>query len=189
MEYPALQRQLSETLDEKRYKHSLGVSITAEQLAKRFGVSPEKARLAGLLHDCAREYPVSQMEGIAEGLQLEFTELERSAPILLHALIGAELAGTKYLVADPEIKQAIRLHSTGGAGMSKLDKVVYLADMIEPARDYPEVGALRRIAERDLNEALLEALEQSIRFIIKKRSVLHPGTLEARNEILLKGLY
>lgn len=189
MEYFALQEQMAQVLNEKRYRHSLGVSITAEQLAKRFGVSPEKAKIAGLLHDCAREFSVDKMTEVADELRLSFTKIERSAPILLHAYIGAELVEIKYKINDPEIKQAIRLHTTGGVNMSTLDKVVYLADMIEPSREYPEAGTLRRIAERDLDEAMLAAFDQSIRFIIAANNIIHPDTVHARNEILLKGSY
>ena len=189
MEYFALQQKLAKSLNERRYKHSIGVSITAEQLASRFGTSPEKAKLAGLLHDCAREFPVDQLVKIAESMNINFSTIERYAPILLHAHIGAMLVETKYQIDDLDIKQAIRLHTTGGMNMSKLDKIIYLADMIEPSRDYPEVGVLRQLAESDLDKAMLEAFNQSIQFVMKKNNMIHPDTVMARNEIIFKGLY
>lgn len=178
---------LSKCLTEKRFLHSLGVSITAQQLAKRFGASVEKAKVAGLLHDCARAYKVQQLFALAQKLHLDVVAIERHAPILLHARIGAVLVRTKYQIEDEEIQQAIRLHTTGGTNMSLLDKIIYLADMIEPGRDFPAVGAIRALAEENLEQAVLAAFDQSILHVLACNQVIHPDTILARNEILLKG--
>lgn len=187
MKHAEIKIILSGKLTEKRYRHTLGVSAVAEQLARRYGVPTEKASLAGLLHDCAREFSTEELFVLANKRGMVFTEIERYTPVLLHAWIGAELAAEKYGVADPEISRAIRLHTTGGAQMSKLDRIIYLADMIEPGRDFPAVASLRQLAERDLDQALLAAFDQSILYVIKKGQLIHPDTILARNEILLKG--
>lgn len=189
MEDSELRAQLERQLHEKRYKHSLGVAGTAKQLAKRFGASQAKAELAGLLHDCARAFQTEDMTKLAEELGLAISVEERFAPILLHAKVGAELATTMYGVADEEIKRAIRLHTTGGAHMTLMDKLIYLADMIEPGRNFPEVGALRMLSERDLDQAMRMAFDQSLHYVLRKNQVIHPDTVIARNEILLKGLF
>lgn len=178
---------LSKCLSEKRFTHSLGVSITAQQLAKRFGASAAKAKIAGLLHDCARAYTVQQLFALAQKLYIGVSAVERHAPILLHAPIGAILVKTKYRIEDEEIQRAIRLHTTGGTNMSLLDKIIYLADMIEPGREFPGVNAIRALAEEDLERAVLAAFNQSIVYVLESNQVVHPDTILARNEILLKG--
>lgn len=186
MEYAKYSAILASKLTKERYKHSLGVSHTAEQLAKRFGVSPEKAKIAGLLHDCAREFATQNFIEIAKNMKISINEIERNSPILLHAAIGSVLVESQYQIADDEIKRAIRLHTTGGKNMTKLDKIIYLADMIEPNRNFAEVGHLRMLSEKDLNEAVFAALNQSILHVIKCNQIIHPDTIIARNEMLLK---
>ena len=186
MDYAECKAVLSSKLTKERYKHSLGVSSTAEQLAKRFGASPEKAKLAGLMHDCAREYPMKDFIEIAESMDIPVGEIERHAPILLHAHIGAKLMKSVYQIEDEEIQEAVRLHTTGGENMTKLDKIIYLADLIEPSREFSEVTYLRDLAEKDLDKALFAAFNQSILHVVKGNQVVHPDTITARNQMLLK---
>lgn len=186
MDYTECKAILSTKLTKERYNHSLSVSSTAERLAKRFGVSSEKAKLAGLLHDCARTFQIKDLVEVAEKMQIPVGEIERHAPILLHANIGAELIDSQYEICDEEIKQAIRLHTTGGKNMTNLDKIVYLADLIEPNRDFNGVDNLRELAVKNLDQALFEAFNQSIMHVIKLNQVVHPYTIVARNEMLLK---
>lgn len=187
MDYLACEKLLSKRLTEKRFRHSQGVSQEAGELAGRFGAPPDKARLAGLLHDCAREFTAAQLLDEADKLGVELTEIERRTPVLLHAIVGAELVRSRYGVDDPQIARAIRLHTTGGADMRRLDKIIYLADMIEPGRDFPGIGALRKCARIDLDQAMLAAFNQSLSYVLEKNLLVHPDTIAARNEILLKG--
>ena len=170
----------------KRYKHSLGVRDTAAILAKRFGGSIEKAEVAGLMHDCAREFSEDKLLKMADQFNIGIGKIERESPVLLHAYVGAVLAETIYGIHDVEIKQAIRTHTTGGRNMSLLDKIIYLADVIEPSRNFPGVENLRALAEVDLNLAVMTALDQSILHIIQEKGLIHPDTILARNEFLLK---
>lgn len=169
-----------------RFAHSLGVEKTAVELATRFNVDIEKARIAGLLHDCAREFPNDQLVSEAVKRGIKFSEVESNTPLLLHAPIGSLLVREKYAVDDEEICQAIARHTVADRKMSALDKIIYFADMIEPNRDYPEVEHLRELSRTvSLDEMFLEGLNESIIFIVQKKSLLHPKTIAARNEILM----
>ncbi|MBE6100782.1 MAG: HD domain-containing protein [Selenomonas ruminantium] len=186
MNYEEMKAELQKRLKPGRFRHSLGVADTAVFLARRFGVDEEKARVAGLLHDCAREFPNDALieEAARRGIAVE--PLERSMPLLLHAYIGAERAKEIYGVEDAEICQAIYRHTVGGGNMTPLDKIIWYADMIEPNRDYPEVEHLRRLArEASLDEMVLVGLSESIVFVVRKGHLVHPATVQARNEILL----
>jgi predicted HD superfamily hydrolase involved in NAD metabolism len=188
MEFNKMKDMLRTRLKGTRYRHSIGVCETAVKMAERFGVKVEKARIAGLLHDCAREIPLENMRQEAEARHIPYTEVERQMPILLHAYIGAWLCKERYGVDDKEILDAVYRHTTGGAGMTALDKIIYIADMIEPNREYPGVDELRNIVEKaSLDEAVLAGFDRSISFIVRKRRMIHPDTVLARNEILLRG--
>ena len=187
MNYEAMKEELAQRLQKKRYEHSLGVADTAAMLAGRFGADVEKARIAGLLHDCAREYRTADLPAEAARRSIAYGEVERAMPLLLHAYVGARRAEEVYGVTDVEIQQAIWRHTVGGEHMTKLDKIIYFADMIEPQRDYPEVEALRALSRTaSLDAMVLEGLSQSIAFILQTGRLIHPATVAARNEILLR---
>lgn len=111
--------------------------------------------------------------------------LERSMPVLLHAIISARLAAKEYGVQDEEILRAIALHTTGGVNMSKLDKIIFLADFIEPGRAYPGVDKLRDLACKDLDRAVLAAFDQTICHLIQEKKIVYPASVDARNELLM----
>ena len=181
-----MRRKLQGRLKASRFAHSIGVADTAVKLAKRFGVDTEKAYIAGLLHDCAREFEDSQLPAEAIKRNIEIGEVESKMPLLLHSYIGAVMIKEVYGVDDPEISQAIWRHTVGGRNMTALDKIIYFADMIEPHRNYPGVDHLRELAETaGLDDMLLEGLSESIIFVIQKNSLIHPNTVITRNEILL----
>lgn len=188
MNFSEMKQELAARLKKSRYEHSLGVANTAVFLAERFGVSTEQARIAGLLHDCAREFRNEDMQAEADRRGICYGPVERQMPLLLHAYIGAKRIAECYGVQDAMIAQAIHRHTVGGPGMTKLDKIIYFADMIEPTRAYPGVEELRRLArEASLDAMLFAGLSQSIAFVVNKRHLIHPDTVLARNEILLKG--
>ncbi|MGP1365984.1 MAG: bis(5'-nucleosyl)-tetraphosphatase (symmetrical) YqeK [Schwartzia sp. (in: firmicutes)] len=188
MTYEESRILLAKRLRPARYEHSLGVAETAARLARRFGVDVERARLAGLLHDNAREFPVEEMIRAASARGIPVTPIERAMPLLLHAPLGAYRLREVYGVTDEAIFRAVALHTVGGAAMTPLDKIVYFADMIEPGRTYKGVEALRAIGETGtLDEIMLEALSQSILYVVGEGQLVHPDTVTARNEILLSG--
>ncbi len=184
MEYNQVVDKLSQVLSGKRFSHSLGVSQTAADIAARYGENVEKARLAGLLHDCARSLSSNNLLQMAESFGIVVNDVERCQPVLLHAPLGANLAKIEYGVDDPEILAAIRLHTTGGSNMSTLEKIIYLADCIEPSRDFPGVDKLRSLTDTDLNAALLAAFDQSLHYVIEQGLLIHPATMEGRNYLL-----
>ncbi|MBR1646762.1 MAG: bis(5'-nucleosyl)-tetraphosphatase (symmetrical) YqeK [Selenomonadaceae bacterium] len=181
-----MRRELQRRLKKSRFAHSIGVANTAVTLAKKFGVDETKAYIAGLLHDCAREFENDELPAQAERYGIEIGEVERAMPLLLHAYIGAKMITDIYGVDDAEISQAIHRHTVGAPNMTVLDKIIYFADMIEPNRNYPGVENLRALVdEKSLDEILLTALSESIIFVVQKNSLVHPDTVAARNFLLL----
>jgi predicted HD superfamily hydrolase involved in NAD metabolism len=186
MDYEEMRALLEKSLKPSRYQHSLGVAETAVFLARRFGVDEEQAQVAGLLHDCAREFRNEDLITEAEKRLIMVGDIERQMPLLLHAYIGSRLVTEKYGVSDHAIEQAIWRHTVGGAKMTELDKIIWFADMIEPNRDYPGVERLRELAQTvSLDDMVLAGLTQSIAFVLQKGGLIHPDTVIARNEILL----
>ena len=181
-----MRRELQRRLKKNRFAHSIGVANTAVKLAKRFGVDETKTYIAGLLHDCAREFENEELPAQAQLRGIEIGEVERAMPLLLHAYIGAQMIKEIYGVDDAEIAQAIYRHTVGARDMTPLDKIIYFADRIEPNRNYPGVEKLRALAETAaLDEILLTAFSETIIFVVQKNSLVHPSTVAARNFLLL----
>ena len=173
--------RLKKELDAARDAHTLGVEKTAREMAEKFGVDEEKPSLAVLLHDCAKCMPPSQMTKAAKNEKLDPVMKESKA--LMHAVAGAHVAQDVYDVHDPEVLGAIRWHTTGHANMTKLEKIVYLADMIEPNRKpYPGLEALRKLCMTDLDEAMHMALLMSLDHVREQGKPLHPDTMAALAE-------
>ena len=128
---------LEKRLKPSRYQHSLGVANTAAALARRFGMNEERARVAGLLHDCGRAYETAELSHEARSRGIPIGKIESAMPLLLHAYVGAYLIYEVYGVNDAAIAQAIWRHNVGGTNMTALDKIIYFADMNEPSRNYP----------------------------------------------------
>ncbi len=168
-----------ERLSAKRYGHTLRVADTAEDLARVHGLDPDRARLAALLHDAAREVSSGEFLELAEGWNLPVGGPERESPKLLHGPIAAELARRELGVEDGEVLDAVREHTTGVPGMGPLSLVLYVADKIEPARDYPSVENLRRLARLDLRGTAAESLRRSIVHNEERGRPTHPASVEA----------
>ena len=181
-----MKEKLKAALKPDRYKHSLGVCDEAVKLAKRYGANEEKAYLAGLLHDCAKGYPKKRQIELCEEYGVELDEASLSCPAVIHAPLGAEVARRDYGIEDEEILEAIRCHTVGKSGMGLLDKIIYMADMIEPMRNFEGVEKLRKMAYKDLDAAMLEAIKDGINFNLNKPSVIHPATIDAWNDLLTK---
>lgn len=161
-----LKKELKKQMDESRFEHTLGVMYTSGALAMRYEYDLERAMLAGLLHDCAKCMPNAKKLKMAEKHHLEISNLERKNPFMLHAKIGALLAKKKYDIEDEEILDAIRWHTTGRPNMTLLDKIVYVADYIEPKRDKaPNLQEIRKLAFVDLDKALFKILEDTLSYL------------------------
>lgn len=178
--------QLKEQLSPKRFKHSLGVSSIAVELARFYGADIEKAKIAGLLHDCARDKSDVELYDMARTAGCCLSEVDLKVPALIHAPVGAYCARNYYEVEDDEILQAIAMHTVGGREMSKLAAIIYIADFIEPGRDFSGVDKLRKAAYQGLDSALLACYDESINYCIAKKSLIHPATIEGRNYLLIK---
>ncbi len=167
--------------------HCERTSMVCLELACRFGCDPKKAQLAGLAHDIARAMSSEELLSRAKDYGLEIGWIEKRVPILLHGPVGAEILKNELGITDGEILQAVSCHSTGRGGMSLLDKVVFIGDKIEPGKDlYPGMERVRQLAEGNLDHALLEFLNQEIASLIENGALIHPATVEARNELVLK---
>lgn len=171
-------------LSARRFQHSLDVARVARDMARHYGVDSDKAYLTGILHDYAKGIPGSELLAIAEANQLLEEEIEREVPDLLHAPVGAFLVNKELGLHDEEIMQAIRYHTLGAIGMTELDKIIYLADMIEPGRDYPGMQRLSCLAFRELDEAMLFGIESTIKYCLDAKRILHPRSIEVWNYFL-----
>ncbi|ABO51027.1 metal dependent phosphohydrolase [Desulforamulus reducens MI-1] len=180
-----LKEQLSLIMPEQRFRHSLGVAETAEKLARKYGADPLKAGLAGLLHDIARDFDDNEMLQRAKKANLAVSEFGFAMPLLLHGPVAAVMARDEYGITDPEILNAIALHTVGSEYMNQLDKIIFVADKIEPNRRHSGVDEIRRQAAQDLDTALLSCFDESIRYALKIGCLLHPTSVKARNAILV----
>jgi predicted HD superfamily hydrolase involved in NAD metabolism len=163
-----------ERLSDKRYAHTLRVAETAEHLAKLHGLDSERARLAGLLHDTAREVGKEELLRVAGEDGLPVGDFERERPILLHGPVAAELAREDLGVEDGEILDAVRVHTTGEPGMGPLALALFVADKIEPGREQSGVEDLRELAPVSLHRAARAALEDSISYNERRDHPVHP---------------
>jgi predicted HD superfamily hydrolase involved in NAD metabolism len=166
-------------LSEGRYGHTLRVAVTAADLARVHGLDGDRARLSALIHDAARETGPEEFLRLAEEWDLPVGEPERQSPKLLHGLVAAELARRELGVGDEEVLEAVRVHTTGKPGMGPLALALYVADKIEPARDYPSVERLRTLAREDLHAAAAESLRRAIAHNEERGKDVHPSSREA----------
>ncbi|WP_425517610.1 bis(5'-nucleosyl)-tetraphosphatase (symmetrical) YqeK [Paenibacillus oenotherae] len=171
-------------MPERRWTHTVGVMETAVVLAERFGADPVKAERAAILHDVAKYWPTSRMETIIreEGLPADLLQYDKE---LWHAPVGAFVAERDYGVTDPEVLDAIRYHTSGREGMTLMDKIVCLADYMEPGRDFPAVNKIREIAEYSVENALIAGFDSTIAYLLEQGRRVYPLTVMARNDLIL----
>ncbi|NKE05174.1 bis(5'-nucleosyl)-tetraphosphatase (symmetrical) YqeK [Mesobacillus selenatarsenatis] len=170
-------------LTEHRYQHTLGVMETAIKLAGKYGADIKKAEMAAIFHDYAKFRPKDEMRQIIEEQKMPAILLEFNSE-LWHAPVGAYLAKKEAGIDDKEVLDAIRFHTSGRIGMSLLEKVIYLADYIEPGRHFPGVDEVRKMAEEDLDSALVQSMKNTIQFLMKKNQPVFPDTFNAYNSIV-----
>jgi len=165
---------------EHRFAHTLGVARTAERLAAAHGEDTARARTAGLLHDLARLYSSDRLIAECSARGMAIDAFERANPIVLHARLGAELARDDFGIDDEAILSAIRKHTVAAATMSPLDAILYLADGLEPGRDFAERSDLLDLAFRDLDAAMTATIENSLAYLRSRGLAAAPQTLAAR---------
>ena len=169
-------------LTPKRYRHSLAVAEQAEHLARKYGVDPQKARTAGLLHDILKDTDGDSQLQIFKDFGILLDAVEQQAPKLWHAHAGAVFLEHILGITDPDILLPIRYHTTGRAGMSGLEVVLYLADFTSADRDYPDVDVMRELTERNVDEAMRYALKYTIDDLNERGMPVHPDTLACYKE-------
>ncbi len=172
-----IRKAMEKTLDSKRYEHTLGVAYTAAALAMRYDESVKNAQIAGLLHDCAKCMSDEKRLSICKKHNIGINEIERRNPFLLHAKVGSFLAMDEYHVTDPDIVNAILNHTTGRPGMSTLEKIIFIADYIEPGRKQaPILKEVRKLAFTDLDETMVRILGSTLDYLQEGGGEIDPMT-------------
>lgn len=177
-----IKEKILEDIGGKRYNHSLRVAKTASNLAKIYGLDEEKAYLAGVLHDCAKYNEKKYIDKL--DIDISNYPVSSETDPVLHSFLGAELAKKVYNINDEDLLSAISFHTTGKANMSKLEKIIFIADAIEPARDFEGIEDIRKESVVNLDETMLMLLDSSIKFLISKKSTINPLSIEARNYLI-----
>ena len=174
-------KELKKELTKERFEHTRGVMYTAACLAMRYGCDMRKAMLAGLLHDCAKHIPNEKKLKLCKKNHIELTQAELDNPSLIHAKLGAFLAKNQYDIEDSDILHAIRVHTTGAPEMNLLDKIIFLADYIEPNRNKAKnLSIIRELAFQDIDKAILQNLSDTLRYLDenKEKGSIDPMTLQ-----------
>lgn len=182
-----LHEALAYRLDERGHAHSVAVAKTAEQLAQRYGVDAEDAYVAGLLHDWSRGEDAEELLAAAHTLGIPCTAVDERVPYLLHGPVGAASVKERFGELPERVIAAIAHHTFGAVNMSDLDKIVYLADTIEPGRDNPAAAALRdKVGACGLGELFEEAYAVSIRHLVDSGRPIHPTTVDVWNDLVAR---
>ena len=177
MDFNVIKKKIKKELDKDRYEHTKGVMYTAGCLAMAHEYDIEKAMFAGLLHDCAKCIPNEEKIKLCKNNNIIINDIEYSNPGLLHAKLGAFLAEEKYDIQDPIILHAIKVHTTGCPDMNMLDKILYIADYIEPLRcEAPHLSIIRQIAFSDLNQCMAEILYDTLHYLSGRKGSVDPTT-------------
>ena len=177
-----IQENLRSEFKGNRFVHTLGVQYTSVCLAMRYGADLKKAELAGLLHDCAKQLPESEMVSICETYGEEISDFEYMHPFLLHGKAGACVAQKDYGINDKEVLDAMRYHTTGRPKMTQIEEIVFVADYIEPGRNHAEnLDMLRQMAFVDLKQTILIILEQTLDYLKRTDAPVDQSTVVTRD--------
>lgn len=181
-----INNSLKNMLDEKRYCHSVGVANEAVRIAELVGYDTDRAYLAGLIHDCAKRIPYDESVRIAQDNGEVLDSVTLACPGIVHAPVGAVIARREFGITDNEILNAVRYHTVAREKMTLLEKIIYIADMTEPNRNFDGVEELRQACCCDIDAAFFKTLRQSVIFNMEKGNILHPNTIYAWNELCMK---
>ena len=181
-----IKKYLNENLKESRYNHTLGVCETALKLADLNGVSREKAEIAALAHDVAKNLSKEEMLKIINDNNIVLSNVEKENMNLWHSIIAPVVSKEKLGITDEEILDAVRWHTTGKENMSILAKIIYIADMIEPGRCFPGLEDIRKKTFENLDNGVYTGLTHSIEFLLSKNLLIDENTIKARNYFLFK---
>ncbi|WP_051507308.1 bis(5'-nucleosyl)-tetraphosphatase (symmetrical) YqeK [Saccharibacillus sacchari] len=174
---------VSSQMPDRRWRHTLGVMQSAIELAERYGADPARAELAAIIHDVAKYWPVQRQAAVIADNGLDADLLNYDAP-MWHSEVGAYVAEHEYGIEDREVIDAIRYHTSGRENMTLLDKIVCLADYIEPGRDFPGVDLIREKAQLSLEEGLIAGFDSTLRVLVERGQTIFPTTVLARNDLI-----
>lgn len=177
--------EIKKKLSEYRFYHSLNVADEAKRLALKYGADPEKAYTAGLVHDIMKDTPKNEQLKLFEKYNINLTPVELESPKTWHAMSGEAYLRNELNVTDEEILKAVRYHTTARAGMSLLEKVLYIADYTSAERNYDDVDVMREKADRSLEEAMLYGLQFTINEMVAEGRAVHPDSIHAYNEVAI----
>lgn len=180
---------LETMLKPKRLKHSINVAACAVKLSKIYGCDEDKAQLAGLIHDCAKYFDEVKTQEYVDRYNIELDPLEVGNSALSHSVIGSYVIQDVFNIKDLDIINAVRYHTTGKEDMSILEKIIFMADMIEEGRDFPGVDYLRELSfSGQLDKALIVSFNNTIKFVIENDQLIHPRSVSARNYLMQEKL-
>lgn len=185
-DYYFIQNEVKNMLTFDRFTHSLGVEKEAIKLGKRYGADIDKCRIAAIVHDCQKDLDDEKLIKRAIEYKIDIDKIQLNSPQLLHGPVGALYCKEKFGIEDEDILNAVYYHTTGRENMSLLEKIIYIADIIEENRNYfPELESIRHEAYKNLDSALIMSADSTIAYVIKRRCLIHPLTIEFRNSLLL----
>ncbi|MBS4537158.1 bis(5'-nucleosyl)-tetraphosphatase (symmetrical) YqeK [Clostridium sp. D2Q-11] len=185
MDIENIKKILIQEIDEERYNHTLRVVETAKKLALVYGVDDRRTEIAALLHDCAKYKDRKVLLKRAEEFGIILDIISRHNHHLIHSFLGAEIAKLKYNIVDDDILNAIKYHTIGREDMSILEKIIFIADYIEPGRNFEGINEIRELAFNDIDKAIIISMDNTIKYIIDKGWLVHPNTVNTRNNLIL----
>ncbi len=172
-------------MSDYRYTHSVNVSREAVRLAKKYGADTEKASLAGILHDITKETPKEEQLQIMTDGGIILDNVQKNSSKLWHGISGSVYIRDVLNITDEDILNAVRYHTTGRAGMSLLEKIIFIADFTSAERDYNGVKTMRKKADKALENAMLYGLQFTLKDLSKRAMIIHPDALACYNEIVI----
>ncbi|MEY8417014.1 bis(5'-nucleosyl)-tetraphosphatase (symmetrical) YqeK [Tissierella praeacuta] len=182
----SLKNKLIKDIGEKRHDHSVRVMEVALELAEIYNADIEKVKIAAILHDCAKIIDDTYLLKMASDFDIILDDCMKYNHELIHGPLGARIAKEEYGIEDNQILNAIYYHTTGKENMNILEKIIYIADYIEPYRNFQGVEEVRKLVAKDLDKAILLAMENTITFLIEKNKLIHPDTIKARNHLIIQ---
>ena len=181
-----IEKELLKDIGEKRYSHSLRVMETALKLCQIYNEKEDRVRLAAILHDCGKMLDQAQLLQASKDFDIVLDEYMENNIELIHAPLGAKIAEKKYKIKDQEVLNAIKYHTTGRENMTLLDKIIFIADYIEPKRNFEGIDEIRQLAPIDIDRSIVLAMDKTIKFLIDNKNLIHTKTIVARNDLIIK---
>lgn len=186
-DYEFIKNEVKSLLKQERYIHSLNVEKEAIKLGKKYGEDEFKCKIAGIAHDCVKNFTNDKLYEMAHEYGVNVDIVQKYSPQLMHGPVGAAYCKDKFEINDKDILNAIYYHTTGRGNMSLLEKIIYIADIIEEGRNFQGVNELRKKAYENIDEAILMSCNFTIEYVLQRRLLIHPLTIELRNTLILGG--